>query len=132
MVPTVRRNLSITCLCLAWLFANGALWNVVQVVGWAKMLHDYSRVMPVTRAVEITFSGEAPCAMCRISQTAENTARDQQPRDAALGIGLEKLLLVAESVPPVVVAAPESAWPGVANDAGLTRTDEVPVTPPRV
>ena len=47
MVPAVRRTLSIACLCLAWLCANGALWNVVQLVGWAKMFH--CKTAPVRR-----------------------------------------------------------------------------------
>jgi hypothetical protein len=132
MVPDVRRRISIVALCLAWLCANGAVWNVVQVVGWAKMIRDYSRVMPVARAVEITFNGSAPCQFCHISQAAEDAARDQLPRDAALGGGLEKLLLVADSVPVVVLTAPAATWPGVVDDSGRTRTDEVPVTPPRV
>jgi hypothetical protein len=127
----VRRNLSITCLLLAWLCANGALWNVVQVVAWVKMIHDYAQVMPAARALQITFDGSAPCKLCHLSQAAQDTARDQLPREAALGAGLEKLLLVSEGVPAVVVVAPELAWPDVAHDGGLTRAEAVPVPPPR-
>ena len=127
----MRRTISLTALLLAWLCAHGALWNVVQVVGWAKMYRDYARTLSAAQALEVTFDGSAPCALCHLSQQAENTARQQLPRDAALGGGSEKLLLVAESAPPVVVAAPDFAWPGAVNDAGLTRTDPVPVTPPR-
>ena len=128
----MRRHVSAACLLLAWLFTNGAVWNVVQVVGWARMLHDYSQVMPVAQALQITFDGSAPCELCRISQQAQDADRDQLPRDAALGGGMEKLLLLSESVPAIVVTAPELAWPGATNDAGLTRTKAVPVRPPRV
>lgn len=124
----MRRHVSAACLLFAWLCANGAVWDVVQVVGWAKMYHDYSQVMPAAQALQITFDGSAACEFCHISQTA----RDQQPRDAALGGGMEKLLLTSESAPALVVAAPDSAWPGVTDDTGLTRTEAVPVTPPRV
>jgi len=31
-----------------------------------------------------------------------------------------------------VVAAPDFAWPSVIHNIGLTRTEMVPVTPPRV
>jgi len=51
LVMPVRRKFSIGGLLLAWLCANGALWNVVQVVAWAKMLHDYSQVMPAVDGV---------------------------------------------------------------------------------
>lgn len=44
---------------------------------------------------------------------------------------MEKLLLLAEDAPAVVLVAPDSMWPGVGNVAGLTRTEAVPVPPPR-
>ena len=128
----VRRNLSLSCLLFAWICANGALWNVVQVVAWVKMIHDYSQVMPAAQALQITFDGSAPCKLCHLSQAAQDTAREQLPREAALGAGLEKLLLISERAPVVVVAAPDLVWPGVAHDTGLTRTEAVPVPPPRV
>jgi hypothetical protein len=118
-------------LLLAWLCANGAVWNVVQVVAWAKMFHDYSQVMPAARALQITFDGSAPCALCHVSQKAQDAAREQLPRDADLGGGMEKLLLLAETAPAAVLTPPDFAWPGVADTAGLTRTDAVPVPPPR-
>lgn len=127
----MRRGLSIFALCLAWLCANGALWNVVQVAGWAKMFHDYSALMPAARAIEITFNGSAPCEFCHMSQSAEDTARQQLPRDTELGTGMEKLFLVTGDAVAVVLTAPDFAWPHVVNDAGLMRPESVPVPPPR-
>lgn len=127
----MRRTFSTTCLLFAWLCANGAVWNVVQVVAWAKMFHDYSQMMPVAAALELTFDGSAPCELCNIVQGAEDTARSQLPAEAALGGGAEKILLVCDSAPVPVVIAPDFAWPGLAHEVGLTRTDAVPVPPPR-
>ena len=127
----MRRNLSLFCLLFAWLCANGALWNLVQVVAWAKMFHDYSQVMPAAAALQRTFDGSEPCKLCRISQTAEETARRQLPQETSTGGGPEKLLFVSECAPAVIVPAAELAWPGIANDTGLTRTETVPVPPPR-
>ncbi len=131
IVPTVRRKLSIGFLLLAWLCANGAVWNVVQVVGWAKMFRDYSQVMPAAQAIQLTFSGEAPCGMCTIAQTGQDASRDN-PTPAALGGATEKILLIADCAPAPVLVAPDFSWPGLVHETGLTRTDEVPVTPPRV
>jgi hypothetical protein len=127
----VRRKLSLACLFLAWLCANGAVWNVVQVVAWARMYHDFSRVMPATSALAMTFDGSAPCRLCHISQTAQDAERQQLPGDAALGDSAEKMLLVYESVPSPLVLAPDRTWPGIFDARGLTRTQEVPVRPPR-
>jgi hypothetical protein len=127
----VRRALSTTCLLLAWLCANGAVWNVVQVVAWAKMFHEYSQVMPATDALELTFDGSAPCDMCLIAQGGQDAARQQLPTEAALGGGQEKIVLIADSVPAPVLMAPAVDWPGLASEAGRMRTDSVPVPPPR-
>ncbi len=127
----VRRALSTTALLLAWLCANGAVWNVVQAVAWAKMFNDYSQVMPAAQALQLTFDGSAPCEMCTISQDAQDSARSSLPGEAALGVGVEKILFVTDCTPVVVLAAPESAWPGLVAEAGLLRADAVPVPPPR-
>lgn len=128
---TVRRKLSITCLLLAWLCANGAVWNVVQVVGWARMFHDYSQVMPAAQALQRTFDGSAPCELCHLVQEGQDAASKMPSSPAAVGGGMEKILLMAECVPAPVLVAPDFSWPGVADAAGLTRTDAVPVRPPR-
>jgi hypothetical protein len=128
----VRRKLAITCLFLAWFCANGALWDVVQVVAWGRMFASYSTRLSPLRALEETFDASRPCALCVAVHKAQDTARKQLPRDAALGGGTERLLLISEGTPAVVLTAPESSWPGAVDDAGLTRVDSVPVPPPRV
>ncbi len=132
MVRAVRRHVSVFALCLAWLCANGALWNVVQVVAWARMFHDYSQIMPATKALQITFDGSKPCELCHVCEAATEATHKQLPRNDALGGGMEKLLLVSEGAPAIVVAAPDFVWPGVANDDGQLRSESVPVPPPRV
>lgn len=127
----MRRRISIIALCLAWLCANGTIWNVVQVVAWAKMFRDYSQVMPVAQALQITFDGSAPCELCHFTEKAQDAAREQLPHETALA-GAEKILLATESTAAFVPAAPGSVWPGVFHDAGPARTDPVPVPPPRV
>lgn len=127
----MRRKLSLTCLLCAWFCANGVVWNVVQVVGWAKMIHDNAQTMSVTRAIEMTFSGEAPCNFCHISRTAEDTAQQQLPHDV-LGSTSEKMILIADCAPAPLVLAPEVSWPDATHDVGLLRTESVPVPPPRV
>jgi hypothetical protein len=130
LAPAVRRRFSITCLLLAWVCANGMVWNVVQVVAWARMFHQFSQVMPAGQALRLTFDGEAPCDLCKLSQAAQDAERKQLPQDAALGAG-DKLLLACDSAAPVILLRPNFAWPGVVNDAGPRRFEPVPVPPPR-
>jgi hypothetical protein len=126
----VRRRISIAALCLAWLCANGAIWNAVQVVAWAKMFRDYSRVMPVAQALKLTFDGEAPCDLCTIAETGKDAAREQLPREEALG-ATDKFVLSIQAAAPFVLTAPDAVWPGLDHEAGLLRTESVPVPPPR-
>jgi len=127
----VRRKISLICLLTAWLCANGVVWNVVQVVGWAKMIHDYSDVMPVAKAIKLTFSGEAPCNFCRVAESGKDQADQQLPHEV-LGSATERILFVADCTPLEVVVATDFTWPGLVHEAGLTRTAAVPVPPPRV
>ncbi|WP_438481421.1 hypothetical protein [Oleiharenicola lentus] len=130
-IRNVRRKISIGCLLFAWLCANGAVWNTVQVVAWAKMFHDYAQVMPLAQALKVTLEGNAMCDGCVFAQDAEDAAREQLPRDAALG-GMDKFVFATELPAPIFSIEPEVSWPGVAHDVGLTRTESVPVPPPRV
>lgn len=126
----MRRHVSIAALCFAWLCANGVIWNGVQVVAWAKMIHDYSQVMPAAQAVKLALSGEAPCNVCKIVEAAQDTARQELPREAALGAS-EKLVLVCHAPAPIILSAPDSTWPAAANLAGRQRREAVPLPPPR-
>ncbi len=127
---SVRRRISIAALGLAWLCANGAIWNAVQVVAWAKMFHGYSQVMPVAQALKLTFDGEAPCDLCIIAEAGKDAARDQLPREELPG-ATDKFVLSFQAAAPFVLAAPEFAWPGLVHEIGLLRIGAVPVPPPR-
>jgi hypothetical protein len=127
----VRRKLSLTCLLIAWLCANGAVWDLVQVVAWGRMFAHYTSYLSPVQAFEKTFDSSQPCALCVAVHKAQDTAREQLPREAALGGGPERLLFVADCTPAIVVTGPEFSWPGVVDDAGLIRTEAVPVPPPR-
>lgn|GEM_PF-464234 len=123
----VRRTLSITTLCLAWLCANGALWDAVQVFAWGKMMHDYSQVMPFKQAIAKTFDASASCEICVVVDDVKSQQSPQQVERSA-----EKVLLVCQTPETFLVSVPEFSWPGVIDCTGLSRTEEVPVRPPRV
>lgn len=126
----MRKNVSIGCLLFAWLCANGALWDAVQVVAWGKMFADYSKVMPVPQAIALTFDGSLPCDLCVVAQTGQDETREQNS-SAALGGG-DRLVLALEDSPAAALRAPSTDWPGSSALMGPERTDGVPAQPPRV
>ncbi|MBI2515581.1 MAG: hypothetical protein HYV95_01580 [Opitutae bacterium] len=126
----MRRRLSLLCLCFAWLCANGALWDAVQVVAWGKMFATYSTYLSPAKALAKTFDGSKPCELCSVAQHGKDAARDAQS-PATPGGNSERLLLAAEVASPLVLTAPDFSWPSAADDSGLIRAERVPVPPPR-
>ena len=43
----------------------GGHWAVLQTVAWTGMVIEYSRESPLAAALTKTFSGKAPCKMCK-------------------------------------------------------------------
>jgi len=60
----------------AFVFSCGGQWGVLQGLAWANMIREYSQMVPLTRAVEMTFSGEYPCPICKA--LAERKSSEQQ------------------------------------------------------
>ncbi len=122
----MRRTLQVLTLSLAWLCANGALWDAVQVFAWGKMVSDNARVMPLALAIEKAFNGSAPCEICSVVEDVKQNQPTPQVERSA-----EKVLLACQAPEKFLATVPEFSWPGVIADAGPARTDPVPVPPPR-
>ncbi|MGA7394768.1 MAG: hypothetical protein WBW78_19090 [Terrimicrobiaceae bacterium] len=62
--------------CVACFSLAGGHWMALQMFAWAQMLRDYSRNAPITEAIQKTFSGTAPCTMCKV--IAEKQQREEK------------------------------------------------------
>ena len=81
LATKVVRAASLILAITAMFSIAGGHWAVLQTIAWAQMLRDYSQSAPFAEAIGKTFSGEAPCAMCRkISEERQK----QQNAPAAL------------------------------------------------
>ena len=58
------RRLQLIAVLLAWLLATGSQWDGAQVFAWGKMVATYSRTMPLTAAVRLTFTPGNECDVC--------------------------------------------------------------------
>lgn len=129
--PTrVRQKIAPLALLFAWLCANGAMLDAVQVLAWAKMFAGYSGTMSVAAAWETTFDPAKPCQMCLRVAAAKKTARQQLPQ--AVERSAEKLLLAVHRPAPIILDHDQGDWPAVGASVAPIRTDPVPVPPPRV
>jgi len=125
----VRRLICASCLLLAWLCANGAVLDLMQVFAWGRMFTAYAHEMPVETALARTFDPARPCPLCLAVRQARRADRGPSPAAApAPGV---KLVLIAQA--PAVVMPP--AIRGCRLVAGSVRAavrrDPVPVPPPR-
>lgn len=127
----MRKKLSIVGLLVAWLCANGALLDVVQVFAWGRMFVGYAESMTVGAALSATFDPAKPCELCvSVAQT-----KDQQEKQTPAELLRAKdhsLVLACELPAAIVFSALTRAWPAGPALAPPGRNDPVPVPPPRV
>lgn len=69
----MRRLPAILVLC-AWLLATGAQWDLLQGFAWGRMVANYSRTMPLTEALRLTFTPDNLCGVCAFVADAKTRA----------------------------------------------------------
>lgn len=120
---------AIFALLFAWLCANGVLLDAAQVLAWAKMFAGYSSSMSVAAALEATFDAEKPCGMCLGISAAKEASKKQLPQ--AVERSAEKLQLALHRPEPIVLTPDAGHWPAPLASVAPSRTESVPVPPPR-
>lgn len=123
------KRLPSAALLLAWLFANGALLDAVQVLAWGRMFAGYAETMDVRAALARTFDPSRPCHLCRNVAKAREQAKSQLP--AAAERSAEKLILALHRPAPVILSPVTETWENPSPAVGPIRSDPVPVRPPR-
>jgi hypothetical protein len=56
----------------------GFQWTLLQSVAWTVMLLDRSAEMGWVQAMETTFDGHHPCALCKVVRKGRDTQQQQQ------------------------------------------------------
>ncbi|MCE0498670.1 MAG: hypothetical protein LV481_12060 [Methylacidiphilales bacterium] len=121
------RRLTLCVVIAAFAFSCGGQWYALQGVAWVSMLYDYSHMVSFPKAVEMTFSGEYPCPICKMIAEKKQTEKEK-----ALEIGKDKQkFLTAET------AAARPVFPASAPDYAALRhylttwSQAPPIPPPR-
>jgi hypothetical protein len=70
------RRLTHLVVLIAFVFSCGGQWAAFQVIAWGNMIREYSEMVPLTQAVQMTFSGQYPCPICKA--IAERKSSEQQ------------------------------------------------------
>lgn len=133
----IMRRLSAILVLCAWLFANGAHWDLVQSFAWGRMIATYSQSMPLAEAIRLTFTADNLCGVCefvadgKTRADSDGNAPDALPRDPAA-----KATLILAAAPEhcfVFASASASApkWPAEHFRPDACARPAPPTEPPR-
>jgi hypothetical protein len=119
--------LTLLVVLVAFVFSCGGHWVILQGIAWTNMIREYSQVVPFTQAVQMTLSGQYPCAICKVIAEKKN---DEQGKIIIFDKSEKKMVAAW-----FVVAPPRLTFSPIeyrAQDTDLhTRSDAPPTPPPR-
>lgn len=116
------------CLSLAALFfVLGGHWAVMQTVAWGLMLADYAHETTTTEALEKTFDGQHPCAICKKVESGK-----QSEKKSEVVVAIKKVEVYYEATAHFVPAF-RASWSlsSLISRAGV-RSEQPAVPPPRL
>ena len=111
-------------LIVALLAATGAHWTVLQSVAWTTMLADNLRKASFSDAVQRTFDGRHPCALCK-----NISAGKKSEKKAEFPLQMKKLEFT-HSGTCFIFAAPAHCWLAGKSVDSLQSVSHTPPAPP--
>lgn len=116
--------------CLAMFAVAGGHWAVLQSVAWTQMVWDYSQQEgSVFAGAQKTFSGKAPCSMCK-NIAAAKQKEEKAPATLKVDKKAEIFLVAFGGVVPLPSAKPRVFH--TVHDDFFTRTEAPPAPVPIV
>ena len=108
MRPVLRR-LTQWMLVLLLIVSVGGHWAIVQGVAWVTMFARFSQSMSLAQAVENTFDGKHPCALCCAVKEGKKAERKESqvkaPEKMTFALSPEALRLPAPPRASTILAA---------------------------
>ena len=117
-----------TCFVIAALIISiGGHWALLQSVAWVGMFSKNIRTCSVTEALEKTFDGKHPCALCKV--VADGKKSEQKQPLTKLEVKIDFWLAPAGCS---VIAPPRFGHTLPLADAFSSRVESPPTPPPRL
>lgn len=107
----------------------GLHWALLQTAAWTRMVIEYSRTAPLSRAISMTFDGRHPCPLCLAVQRGRQAEESPLPATPAPNLRWECEVPEGAAIPVRVAFA--EALPRVPEPAGPLRREEPPKPRPR-
>ncbi len=90
-------------LIIAVAMASNMHLPLVQAVAWTRMYSHYRETYEPAAALQLTFSGQYPCSLCKVVQSAEN---ERNNLAGILNLSEQVLLLPLPQLSAISVAQP--------------------------
>jgi len=101
---------------------------IVQAVAWSRMYSQYREHYSPEVAMEITLSGQYPCALCKYVQSAETERSKQSDLTTLTFHDLLPLPNIQSAV--AVAPSPQRSWTFQELESPLPKNDNLPEVPP--
>ena len=121
------RRVTFLVVLVAFIFSCGGQWVVMQGVAWVNMIREYSGMVPFSQAVQMTFSGQYPCAICKA--IAEKKEQDNAKLAFLFKQETKMISPGLEVLAPRFASSPQTFL--VRKAFFQTRSDVPPTPPPR-
>ncbi len=123
-VPRAALRFGQWLLVAALLSATGAQWLALQSVAWGTMLVDYAQHDGWATAIEKTFDGLHPCALCK--SIAQGKKAEKKPEAVVVVVKLNWF----HQSQNLVLARPAAPWTWRVESGGCEARFEQPALPP--
>lgn len=118
------QRVGIISIFIAMFFVTGGHWAVMQTFAWASMIKTYSTQMgSLSRGIEKTFSGRAPCEKC--CQIKKALQKEQKSANSIKAEKTETFLALRASLLPLPDSE-ENSFPPVQEFKFSLRAEEPP------
>lgn len=128
-VPLVFRRVATLSLLIAWLCANGGIWDGVQVLAWGRMFAANATTMSWSSALAATFDPAKRCEICEVVTSARAEVGSSAARPDA--DDRSKIVLTVVPVERTAFAPRSASYPKQEVIPGPQRRDPTPLPPPR-
>lgn len=120
------KRIQIYGVLVAWFFATGVQWEILQTLGWGRMIALNSRAMPLVDAVRKTFNGE----MCPVCKMVNEAKRSEAGGPLPSSRVAPKLLFFFQPSSSLVFKVPEASRWFCSVAEPLSALRAAPPTPP--
>lgn len=114
-------------LVVALLGALGAPWIALQSVAWGTMLANFARTSDWSEAIQKTFDGQHPCALCKSIERGKKSEKK-----ANVTVVVTKINLFHQAQAKLVFREGAGEELRAGNFASARRFEQPPLPPPRV